>query len=67
MAKNTLILDGAYEVLGLTPGPVGYKGGEVDLSVITVAQAEKLVKQGFPYLRKVEAAGKKAAEAEKGK
>lgn len=64
MAKNTAILDGAYEVIGIKPGPVGYKGGEVDLSRITAAQAEKLVKQEFPYLRKVEKAAKKAAEAE---
>ena len=62
MAKNTPILDGAYEVVGLVPGPVGYKGQTVDLSKITPARAESLVKQGFPYLRKVE---KKATKAEK--
>lgn len=62
MAKNTAILEGAYEVIGIKPGPVGYKGGEVDLSRITAAQAEKLVAQKFPYLRKVEAS-KKAVPA----
>mgnify|MGYP005753781945 CR=1 FL=1 len=62
MAKNTAILDGAYEVIGIKPGPVGYKGGTVDLSKITASQAEKLVAQGFPYLRKVD---KKATKAEK--
>lgn len=55
MAKNTLILDGTYEVLGLVPGPVGYKDGTVDLSTIDAAQAEKLIAQKFPYLRKVQA------------
>lgn len=64
MAKNTLILNGTYEVLGLVPGPVGYKGGEVDLSQITSAQAEKLVAQKFPYLRKVEPS-KKAVPIDK--
>lgn len=48
-----LILDGAYEVLGLVPGPVGYKGGTVDLSRIDAAKAEELIAQNFPYLRKV--------------
>lgn len=67
MAKNTAILEGAYEVIGIKPGPVGYKGGEVDLSRITAAQAEKLIAQKFPYLRKVEKAAKKAAEAEQEK
>lgn len=53
MAKHTKILDGAYEVLGLVPGPVGYKSGIVDLSKITAAEAAELVRSGFPYLRKV--------------
>ena len=53
-AKGTPILNGAYEVLHVVPGPIGYKTGTVDLSRITAAQAEKLVAQGFPYLRKAE-------------
>ncbi len=51
--KKQLILDGAFEVVGLIPGPVGYKSGVVDLSKIGAPEAEKLVKDGFPYLRKV--------------
>lgn len=62
-AKTTQILDGAYEVLYVVPGLIGYKGGKVDLSKINAAQAEKLVAQGFPYLRKV-AASKKAVAVE---
>ncbi len=62
MAKHTAILDGAYEVVGIVPGKVGYKGSEVDLTQITAAQADKLVTQGFPYLKKVE---KKASKADK--
>jgi len=62
MAKNTPILDGAYEVLGLVPGRVGWSSGVVDLSKITAKQAEKLIEEKFPYLRKVD---KKAAKADK--
>lgn len=64
MAKETLILDGTYAVIGLVPGKVGYKGGMVDLSKINAAQAEKLVAQGFPYLRKVEKSSKKSADTD---
>jgi hypothetical protein len=61
MAKNTAILGGAYEVLGLVPGKVGWIGGVVDLSKINTEQAEQLIQEGFPYLKKVE----KKAKAEK--
>lgn len=64
MAKNTKILDGTYEVLGIVPGLVGYAGGKVDLSKITAAQAEKLVAQGFPYMRKVKVKSTKATKSE---
>lgn len=61
--KTTAILDGAYEVVGLVPGPIGYKDfGIVDLSKLTEDKAEKLVKAGCPYLKKVE---KKAGKADK--
>lgn len=50
--KTTPILDGAYEVIGIKPGPVGYKRGTVNLEHISEKEAENLVKQGFPYLRK---------------
>lgn len=61
--KSTPILDGAYEVVGIVPGPIGFKDfGIVDLSKINAAKAEKLVNAGCPYLRKVE---KKATKAEK--
>ena len=68
MAKHTPILDGAYEVIGIVPGKVGYKGSEVDLSQISAAQAEKLVAQGFPYQKKAEKPSKKSeSDSEKGK
>lgn len=60
--KTTPILDGAYEVVGIVPGPIGYKNfGIVDLSKISAAKAEQLVKAGCPYLKKVE---KKASKAQ---
>jgi hypothetical protein len=67
MAKNTPILNGAFEVIGIVPGLVGYKKGYVDLSKINAAEAEKLVKQGFPYLRKVEKQVKKLEEPKEDK
>lgn len=63
--KNTKILDGAYEVVGLVPGPVGYKKGIVDLSKISVSEAEKLVAMGFPYLKKVKERAKPKAAGKK--
>lgn len=51
--KNQTILDGAYEVLHVVPGPIGYKRNLIDLRTISVQQAEELIKQGFPYLKKV--------------
>ena len=51
--KGTPILDGAYEVLHVKPGVIGYGKSFVDLSKLTPAKAEELVKQGCPYLRKV--------------
>jgi hypothetical protein len=69
MAKPSYILGGAYEVIGVIPGEIGYKGGSVDLRRIDEAHAAKLVKAGFPYLKKVESKqpGKQAepAKAEK--
>lgn len=52
--KNTPILNGAYEVIGVIPGEIGYRGRKVDLSKIDSKTAAALVKEGFPYLRKVE-------------
>jgi hypothetical protein len=62
MAKNTPILDGAYEVVGLVPGKVGWTSGVVDLRKIKAEQAEQLIAEGFPYLKKVE---KKTGKADK--
>ena len=63
--KNTKILDGAYEVVGLVPGPVGYKNGVVDLSKITATEADELITMGFPYLKKVKVkAPRKSAKEE---
>lgn len=69
MAASTPILNGAYEVVGVVPGPIGYKNfGIVDLSKLTPAKAEQLVKAGCPYLRKVKVPVKeKPVEAEKKK
>lgn len=50
--KLTPILDGAYLVVGLVPGPCGSVLGEVDLSTIKADVAERLIKAGFPYLKK---------------
>jgi hypothetical protein len=36
------------------PGVIGWKRGYVDLSKVSVSEAEKLVKEGFPYLKKME-------------
>jgi len=65
MAKTIPILDGAYEVIGVIPGEIGYQGGKVDLSKISAAKAEQLVQDGFPYLRrtKAKAPRKRAAKA----
>lgn len=63
--KHTPILGGAYEVVGIVPGRIGYKGGEVDLSKIDEAKAAKLVKAGCPYL--VKAAAKPAEKKEPAK
>jgi hypothetical protein len=52
--KTTPILNGAYEVIGIVPGPIGTPIGEVDLSRIPVAIAEKLVAMNNPYIRKEE-------------
>lgn len=53
--KTTPILDGAYEVVGVVPGPIAFKTfGIIDLSKIKADKAEALVKAGCPYLRKVE-------------
>jgi hypothetical protein len=61
--KTTPILDGAYEVVGIVPGPIGSGAfGIVDLSKIPAKKAEQLVKSGCPYLRKVE---KKTTKADK--
>ena len=64
MGKNTAILGGAYEVIGLVPGKVGWIGGVVDLSKITAEQAEKLIEEGFPYLQKAEKKASKKTEIE---
>ncbi len=52
--KGTAILDGAYEVLHVKPGVIGFGKSFVDLGKLTPAKAEELVKAGCPYLRKVE-------------
>jgi len=55
MAKRgTLILDGAYEVLYVKPGVIGFGKSFVDLRKLTPEKAEQLVKAGCPYLRKVD-------------
>lgn len=65
MGKHATILGGAYEVVGVVPGEIGYKGGSVDLRTIDEAHAAKLVKAGFPYLKKAETKSTKQAEPAK--
>jgi len=63
--KGTPILEGAYEVLHVKPGVIGYGKSFVDLSKLTPAKAEELVKAGCPYLRKVEKKAAPSKEKEK--
>lgn len=51
--KTTSILGGAYEVVGVKPGPIGSRLGTVDLSKINEDMAERLVKAKSSYIRKV--------------
>jgi hypothetical protein len=63
--KTTPILNGAYEVIGLVPGLCGSVFGMVDLSRIKADMAEKLIKAGFPYLRRSVAKKSKRAVRKK--
>ena len=68
--KHTPILGGAYEVVGVKPGLIGYQGGKVDLSKVSEAKAAQLVKDGCPYIVKATpkpASTKEPAKAEKDK
>jgi hypothetical protein len=41
-----------FEVIKVQPGEVGWKGKIYDLRNITLEQADKLVEEKFPYLKK---------------
>jgi hypothetical protein len=59
--KLSKALEGKFEAVGVVPGVItGKKYGTVDLTTISLAKAEELVKNHFPYLRAVE----KSAKAE---
>lgn len=54
-AKASRHIEGKYAVVGVIPGPIHTKKhGTVDLRSVSESVAEKLVKEGFPYLKKVE-------------
>jgi hypothetical protein len=54
-AKVSRHIEGKYTVVGVFPGPIHTKKyGTVDLRSISESMAEKLVKEGFRYLKKVE-------------
>lgn len=61
--KTTPILNGAYEVVGIVPGPIGTPIGMVDLSRIPEPTAERLVALGIPYLKKAAKARKTKEES----
>lgn len=64
--KISPALQGKFEAVGVVPGVItGKKYGTVDLTCVTLEKAEELVKDGFPYLRKIEKAAK--AEPSEGK
>lgn len=63
--KMSAALEGKFQVVGVLPGVVaGKKFGMVDLRTISLEKAEKLVKEGFPYLKKIEKPLKAEAPAE---
>lgn len=51
-----------FEVVGVIPGPVAWKGKTYDLRKISLAKAEQLVQEGLPYLK--EKVGTKPAVSE---
>lgn len=58
-------LDGKFIAVGVLPGVItGKKYGTVDLRTISLEKAEKLVKEGFPYLKKIEKTPKHEVPAE---
>jgi hypothetical protein len=64
--KMSAALEGKFEVVGVLPGVIaGKKYGTVDLRTISLAKAEQLVKDGFPYLKKIEKAAKVAESPDK--
>jgi len=44
-------LVGKYEVVGVLPGEVYFRGETVDLRSVTLEKADEIVKAGFPYLK----------------
>jgi hypothetical protein len=63
--KLSPALDGKFIAVGVLPGVItGKKYGTVDLRTISLAKAEKLVNEGFPYLKKIEKAPKAEVPAE---
>lgn len=61
--KPSPALDGKYKVVGVVPGEVYVPGtGRVDLRTISLAEADELMKAGFPYLEKVEAKASKSGD-----
>lgn len=53
-------LKNKFEVIGVVPGIVHWKGSKYDLRKITAETADILVKDGFKYLKKVETESKPA-------
>jgi hypothetical protein len=54
-SKASPALSGKFEIVGVNPGVVFTKKfGDVDLRTISLDMAEKLVKNGFRYLKKIE-------------
>lgn len=53
--KPSPAIEGKFKVVGVVPGVIySKKFGEVDLRNVSLEEAEKLVKGGFPNLEKIE-------------
>lgn len=53
-AELSSALKGKFEMVGYQPGEFRLKNGsKIDTRTISMARAEELVKDGFPYLKKI--------------
>lgn len=43
---------GAYEIIGVKPGPVLFKKKTINLDLISEDEAAKLLDEGLPYIQK---------------